>query len=174
MEAVLAIEADSFEFSWDEEGFACWLRQRNVIGLVVEVGNRVVSYMVYGLIKKRIHLINLAVSADMRRRTIGAQMVGKLQAKLASAGRTHLTAEVRESNLPAQQFLRACGFRSTAIARNQYGETAEDAYRFAFRRGDSYGPGQALNRLAALHRFCENQEPKAESGERQAKRNLET
>lgn len=174
MPEVQAIEAASFEFPWDEDTFAKWLRERNVVGQVAEHGDRVVGYMVYELVKNRIHLNNLAVAADVRRRSIGAQLLGKLQAKLVAHGRTRVTAEVRESNLPAQQFLRACGFRATAVVRGHYQETSEDAYRFVYRFGTSCRPGEAINRLTALQRFTQSREPKAESGERQAKRNLDT
>ena len=49
MAEVLAIEADSFEYPWSEDDFIRCLRQRNVIGMVAELDDRIVGFMVYEL-----------------------------------------------------------------------------------------------------------------------------
>ena len=128
MPEVLATEKASFEFPWFEEDFIRCLRQRNCIGMVAEHDDRVVGFMIYELHKSRIHVLNLAVAADYRRRGVGSQMVAKLIAKLSSQRRSRVVLEIRETNLGAQLFFRENGFRAVAVVRHFYADTPEDAY----------------------------------------------
>jgi ribosomal-protein-alanine N-acetyltransferase len=133
MPAVLDIERRAFcEMAWPEEDFIRCLRQRNCIGMVAELGERVVGYELHELHKDRIHLINLAVHPDFCQQGIGRQLVQKLVDKLNNSNRRRVVAEVRERNLPAQLFFRAIGFRAVNTLRNFYAAAGidEDAYQF--------------------------------------------
>jgi ribosomal-protein-alanine N-acetyltransferase len=101
--------------------------------MVAEASERVVGFMVYELHKLRLHVLNFAVAEKYRRRDVGTQLVRKLVSKLSHDRRSRLTLEVRETNLPAQLFFRAVGFRASAVLRRFYDDTDEDAYRFQFR-----------------------------------------
>ena len=101
MAEVLAIESRSFEFPWLEEDFVRCLRQRNCIGMVAEQHERVVGFMIYELHKNRLHVLNFAVHADVRRRGVGSQMLRKLVSKLSPQRRNRIMLEVRETNLDA-------------------------------------------------------------------------
>ncbi len=133
MPEVLSIERRSFEFPWSEDDFIRCLRQRNCIGMVAEHEDRVVGFMVYELNKTRLRVLNFAVSAQNRRSGIGSQMAAKLIGKLSSQRRSRITLEVRETNLPAQLFFRANGFRAVSVLRQYYEDTPEDAYLMQFR-----------------------------------------
>lgn len=128
MPEVLAIENESFEFPMSEEQIVKCLRKRNVIGMVSEVNDRVVAYMLYELHKTRLHLASLAVARDVRRAGIGSSMVQRLQSKLSRQRRCRLTLEVRDGNLSAQLFFRSNGFRAVSVLRNHYEDTSDDAY----------------------------------------------
>lgn len=128
MPEVLEIENDSFEFSWSEDDFVRCLRQRNCIGMVAEHDERIVGFMIYELHKNRLHVLNFAVRDDLRRRGIGSQMMRKLVQKLSNQRRNRIMLEVRETNLPAQLFFRASGFRAVSLLREFYDDTPEDAY----------------------------------------------
>jgi ribosomal-protein-alanine N-acetyltransferase len=125
---VLAIEETSFEFPWSDEEFRRCLRQQNCIGLVAESNHRVLGYVFYEIDRTQFHVLNLAVHPEYRRRGVGKTLVQKLIGKLAPGGRTRIQLEVRETNLAAQLFFRSMGFRATAILRNFYEDTVEDAY----------------------------------------------
>ena len=136
MEETLRIEAESFDVPWQEEDFLHCLRHRNCISMIAEHGGKVRGYMVYELAKTSIEILNMAVDPAYRRRGIGSQMVTKLVSKLSNHRRTRLFMDVRESNLAAQLFLRAQGFRCVQVKRGWYadeGDTGEDAYLFSFR-----------------------------------------
>jgi [ribosomal protein S18]-alanine N-acetyltransferase len=135
MPEVLGIEADSFEFPWLEEDFIRCLRQQDSIGMVAEHDDAVKGFMIYELNKTRIQILNFAVAKDYTRRGIGTQMKDKLVGKLSETGRTRITLEVRETNLPAQLFFRKNGFRAVSVLRNYYDsqDTPEDAYLMQYR-----------------------------------------
>ena len=112
MPEVLAIERRSFEFPWVDEDFIRCLRQRNCIGMAAEHEDRVVGFMIYELLKTRIHVLNFAVDRHYQRRGVGSQMLAKLVAKLSPQRRNRIVLEVRETNLAAQLFFRENGFRA--------------------------------------------------------------
>lgn len=133
MSEVLDIEAESFEFPWSEEDFIRCLRQRNCIGMVAERDEQIVGFMIYELLKTRLHLINFAVSSSARRHGVGRQMLGKLLGKLSNQRRSRIVLEVRETNLAAQLFFRQAGFRAVSVLKDYYVDTTEDAYLMQYR-----------------------------------------
>lgn len=135
MPTVLAIENASFEFAWSEEEFTRCLRQRNCIGMVAELNDEVVGFMIYELHKNRLHLLNFAVAFPHRRTGVGTAMVDKLIGKLSSDRRNRITLDVRETNLSAQLFFKSLGFKATGVLRGFYKDSPEDAYTMQFRVG---------------------------------------
>jgi ribosomal-protein-alanine N-acetyltransferase len=133
MTDVMQIENESFEFAWSEEEFVRCLRQRNCIGMVAELNDKIVGYMIYELHKNRLHVLNFAVAAEYRRRGVGSRMTAKLIGKLSAQRRTRILLEVRETNLAAQLFFRKQGFRAVSVLRDFYDDTTEDAYVMQYR-----------------------------------------
>src|SRR5206468_8244978 len=150
MPEVLQTEQESFEYAWTEEDFLRCLRQRNCIGMVAEQGEKVVGFMIYELHKQKLHILNFAVHPTCRRLGVGAQMVAKLISKLSSHRRTRITLEVRETNLAAQLFFRAQGFRAVKVLRGYYEDSGEDAFLMQYQLpGDlSEETEDAVNRIA--------------------------
>lgn len=151
MPEVLATETESFEFPWCEDDFIRCLQQRNCIGMVAEVDDQVVGFMIYELHRSRLHVLNFAVAAAYRRRGIGSQMLAKLVSKLSHQRRTRIVLQVRETNLPAQLFFRNGGFRAVSVLRAFYDDTPEDAYTMEY----EYQPtpeelAAPVNRIARL------------------------
>ncbi|MEN9664356.1 MAG: hypothetical protein RLZZ326_719 [Planctomycetota bacterium] len=128
MPEVLSIEQEAFEFPWSDEDFTRCLRQRNCIGMVAEVGDSVVAFMIYELHRTRLQVLNFAVRRSHRRLAIGTQMMGKLFAKLSLERRDRILLEVRERNLPAQLFFRSLGYRAISVLKDFYEDSTEDAY----------------------------------------------
>ena len=128
MSEVIGIEQEAFEFPWSEEDFTRCLRQRNCIGMVAELADSVVAFMIYELHRSRLHMLNFAVMRSHRRLGVGTQMMDKLVAKLTPDRRGRVALEVRETNLPAQLFFRSLGFRATSVLKDFYRDSTEDAY----------------------------------------------
>ena len=137
---VLAIERASFCDAWTEADFLACLRQRNVIGMVAEHGDKVIGYMLYDLHARKMNVLNFAVDPDYRRQTVGEQMAAKLVSKLASNRRNRITLTVRETNLPAQLFWREQGFKCVRVLRGHYDNSGEDAYVMAYKLADDACP----------------------------------
>lgn len=133
MPSVIGIEENSFEFPWSEDEFIRCLRQRNCIGMVAELSEQVVGFMIYELHKNRLHILNFSVHPDFRRQGIGRAMVDKLVGKLSYQRRSRIMLEVRETNLPAQLFFKDLGFRAISVLREFYDDSPEDAYLMQFR-----------------------------------------
>jgi ribosomal-protein-alanine N-acetyltransferase len=86
------------------------LRQRNVIGMVVERDGVVVGYMIYALESQAIDLYHLVVDPVFQCQGFGRALLDALQAKLRSQKRSRIFITVSEYNVQAQVFLKACGF----------------------------------------------------------------
>lgn len=133
---VLDIEDRCFEFPWKEDDFIRALRQSNVIGMVAERGDQVLGFMLYELHKHRLHLLSMAVDPDYSRQGIGTAMVEKLVSKLSYQRRNRIVLEVRETNLPAQLFFKAMGFKAVMVLHKFYEDTDvdcdDDAYMMQF------------------------------------------
>ena len=149
MPEVLQTEQESFEFAWTEEDFLRCLRQRNCIGMVAELGERVVGFMIYELHKNRLNVLDFAVHPEFRRQAIGRQMVEKLVGKLSSHRRTRVVLNVRETNLAAQLFFRVQGFRAIEVLREHFADTGEDAFLMNYLFDDSVAEELVpVNRIA--------------------------
>lgn len=133
MTEVLAIEDASYPTPWSEDDFISCLRDRNVIGMVAEVDERVRGFMLYKIFHDKLHVLNFAVQPEFRRRGVGAAMVAKLVGKLSPQRRNRMFLEVRESNLTAQLFFRSQGFQAVSTLREFYDDTNEDAYLMQYR-----------------------------------------
>lgn len=130
---ILAIENHSFpDHPWAIEEFTRCLRQRNCIGMVAEHEGRIIGYHVYEFSRDSLHILNFAVHRVFRRLGVGQKMLQKMISRLSPGRRNKITLEVRETNLEAQLFFRAMGFRATRVLRDFYEVTADDAYEMEF------------------------------------------
>lgn len=132
MKRVLEIESTLPESElWLEEDFLESLRQRNTIGMVIEVidednlKSKIIGYSIYELHKRYIKLSKLVICEEHRRRHAGETIIEKLKSKLTTTRRTQLIAEAKEENVVAQMFLSKMGF----FANNPDGS---NVYNFVF------------------------------------------
>lgn len=132
MPEVMAIEESSFSDPYPESELVQMLRNRNCVGMVAEVTERIAGFMIYELHRKWLRVLDFAVHPNCRSAGVGTSMVNKLCSKLSPQRRFAITIDVRESNLPAQLFFRNRGFRAISIVRGLYEGTDEDAYRMQF------------------------------------------
>lgn len=130
---VLFIEQASFSNAWSEQDYLDALRQRNCIGMVAEYDDAIVGAYLFEMYKNRLVIINFAVHPEFRRQGVGMRMVEKLVGKLSPMRRNFVNVHVRDSNLPAQLFFKACGFKAKEIIRDYYEDTSDDAYLMQYR-----------------------------------------
>lgn len=122
MKEVEEIEQLMFQYPWSTDEFIRCLRQRNVIGLVAtdRQGDDVLGYCIYDLMPNRLVLLNFAVHPSCLRRGVGRQIVEKMATKLAPTRRSSLEIMVRETNIEAQLFFRALGFKAIRTLSKPY------------------------------------------------------
>lgn len=144
MPEILQME-ESTPYPLSEEDILRYLRGLHRIGMVAEDGSLpgapVLGYMLYELGRGYLHLDRLVVHPAYRRQGVGARLVIKLINKLSHHHRTTLSAELAESNLGGQQFLKALGLRAVEILHEGYlredlfepdGIHVEDSYWFEY------------------------------------------
>jgi ribosomal-protein-alanine N-acetyltransferase len=128
LDEVLAIERDSFLTPWSEPSFRQEIEgKESSLAVVVSENERVIGYGIAWIIVDEIHIGNIAVRRDYRRRRIGAMLLDHLLETGKSRGCCLATLEVRRSNLPAIGLYQTFGFSSIAVRKDYYRDTHEDA-----------------------------------------------
>ncbi len=128
---ILEIERQSFPHPWSLASFKreLTLPFSRLVVAMADLGQEVpqlVGYLCRWLVADELHILNIAVHPDFRRRNIGAGLLSEAihEAKLKKAAR--ITLEVRRSNLGARALYRKFGFEERRLRRNYYGPS-EDA-----------------------------------------------
>lgn len=128
IEQVLKIEKESFKASWSKSSFLSELKQDPQIGLfyVAEKDGEIVGYIILHLYEKGVHIINIAVKKNQRRKGIGSKLIKKAEEIAIERNIPLLVLEVRVSNTPAIQLYKKLNFETVHILKDFYGNK-EDA-----------------------------------------------
>jgi ribosomal-protein-alanine N-acetyltransferase len=128
---IVAIERDSFPTPWSENIFRNEMTSPISSMLVGRTmngeGGFVSGYIVYWRVDDEIHLHNIAVRRDMRRKRIAFRLLAEAIRRSRLEGARWVTLEVRRSNLPAQKMYERFGFSVKGIRPGYYADTREDA-----------------------------------------------
>jgi len=126
-----ALEKEIFSDPWSEASFrreveeggeTSWLR------VAVEEGSeRLVGYCVAWFVADEVHLANVAVAPDLRRRGLAQRILVELMEAGAAKGSRMVVLEVRRSNVAAQALYHRNGFFTAMIRRGYYRNDKEDA-----------------------------------------------
>lgn len=124
------------EPAWNEDAILAFLRRRECIGMVAEVGGKVVGWMVYELMPYRFRLHRLAVFASFRD-LLDAEdaLVERLIAKLKAHSRGRIDVVVHERDTAALALYRSHGFRADRLLRDWYADGG-DGYRMVLNVGE--------------------------------------
>ena len=87
----------------------------------------ILGFCNYWLVQDEIHLLNLAVAENMRRRGFGRLLANHLIAVGKQNGIERILLEVRVSNLPARKLYESMGFETVRRRKQYYAEDREDA-----------------------------------------------
>jgi ribosomal-protein-alanine N-acetyltransferase len=128
---IMAIERDSYPSPWSENMFrnemTTPISRMLVCRTAHEQERRVAGYAVYWRVADEIHLHNIAVRRDMRRRHVASRMLNEAIRRARLEGARWITLEVRRSNLPAKKFYEKFGFSVRGVRPGYYTDTREDA-----------------------------------------------
>jgi ribosomal-protein-alanine N-acetyltransferase len=148
---VIAIERRSFPTAWSLAMFVLELSKSSSICLAATEPQRARPGKLHGYaICSRYadvwHVMNIAVDPSVRRRGIGAALLGDV---IARAGRSEsFTLEVRPSNSGAIALYERFGFRTAGTRPRYYQDTGEDAV-IMWRTPESVGDAARPNSSAS-------------------------
>ena len=124
---VLKIEKASYPSPWTDIAFANEIASRSSVTIVAMETTFLVGYLVAWIVVDHVHVANIAVVFNNRRRGIGSVMMRWLLAESGQKGCIASTLEVRKSNKAAQSMYSELGYRSVAIRKAYYRNPLEDA-----------------------------------------------
>ncbi len=123
---VLALERRCYAQPWTEENFRAEFRRRITLPLGVKRGNVLAGYSFFWLFPPDVHLLNLVVTPEFRRRGLGRRLLAAMMTIGRRAGAEKVYLEVRPTNEAALDLYRSFGFRLDHRRPNYY-ENGEDA-----------------------------------------------
>jgi ribosomal-protein-alanine N-acetyltransferase len=125
LDRICEIERTCFAGPWSRESFESELKRNGGLAVVAETESGAAGYAVGWSAADELHIANLAVHPEWRRKGMGR---GLLKALLNGfSGLTWAGLEVRESNTAAIALYQGMGFRKSKIRKNYYAEEKEDA-----------------------------------------------
>jgi ribosomal-protein-alanine N-acetyltransferase len=141
--AIWNIEKLSFPSPWGLFSFVTELRNpmsTTLVAAPVSGGRKQIwGYLIYWLVADEMHILNLAVHPDQRRRGLARSLLAAGLSRAKEAGAACAWLEVRPSNLPAQKLYAAFGFRQVGVRPRYYSDTQEDALLFSLCWEDEEG-----------------------------------
>jgi ribosomal-protein-alanine N-acetyltransferase len=122
--SVAAIEASSFRAPWSEAAFRHELDipfSRSFVAHRRADPHAVVGFVVLWLVADEVHLLDLAVDADVRRAGVGRLLAERVLEVAHTAGARLVTLEVAEHNEAARRLYERLGFVTALVRRDYYG-----------------------------------------------------
>jgi ribosomal-protein-alanine N-acetyltransferase len=129
--AIWAIEKASFPTPWSRWTFLAELGHGNSHTLVAGPASplpwQTWGYLIFWVVLDEMHILNLAVHPEHRRRGIARRLLAEGLAQARTLGAELAWLEVRTSNLAAQALYKSFGFKEVGRRRRYYDDTQEDA-----------------------------------------------
>ena len=131
---VVEIEETTGLSQWGWEAYRAELDKQEAVMLVARrnasdasTGRALCGYIAARINADELHVNNIGVWPESRRRGIGGALLAAALESGARRGAFEAVLEVRASNLPAQRMYERFGFRVVGDRRNYYREPVEDA-----------------------------------------------
>lgn len=128
LDEVVGIERVSFSLPWSRGAFLYEMEQNRVARCwVVRDDERVVGYVCLWEIGDEVHITNIAVHPDFRRRGIARTLLNHILDDARRRSLRVVALEVRPSNQEARKLYESYGFRVVGRRKGYYYDTGEDA-----------------------------------------------
>jgi [ribosomal protein S18]-alanine N-acetyltransferase len=128
LDEVLAIERASFSMPWSRGAFLYEIEQNRVARCyVMREAERIAGYICVWEVADELHITNIAVHPDVRRRGIGRGLLGSVLEDARRRSTRLVVLEVRPSNVEARALYESLGFQVVGRRRGYYYDTGEDA-----------------------------------------------
>ena len=139
LEEVMVIERVAFRHPWSTELFRRELEHDwSTILVCLEPlttapatkgagTERIVGFLIYWLVHDEVHVLNVAVAPEQRRKGIARLLMTETEKRAHQASASLMTLEVRRSNTAALELYREFEYRSVGVRLNYYVDEGEDA-----------------------------------------------
>ena len=136
LEEVMVIERAAFRHPWSPELFRRELEHDwSTILVAIEPltsasgkgSERIIAFLIYWLVHDEVHVLNVAVGPEYRRKGVARLLMGETERRAHQAGAALMTLEVRRSNLAALDLYREFDYRAVGVRPNYYVDEGEDA-----------------------------------------------
>ena len=136
LDEVMAIERAAFRHPWSPELFRRELEHDwSTILVAVEPltsasgkgSERIVAFLIYWLVHDEVHILNVAVAPEHRRKGLARMLMAETERRAVQAAAALLTLEVRRSNTAALELYREFDYRAVGVRPNYYVDEGEDA-----------------------------------------------
>lgn len=135
LDEVMEIERAAFRHPWSTELFRRELEHDwSTILVAVEPlsnapggGERIVGFLIYWLVHDEVHVLNVAVGPDHRRRGFARALLAETERQAIEHGAALMTLEVRRSNVGALDLYREFEYRAVGVRPKYYADEGEDA-----------------------------------------------
>lgn len=125
---VLVIERASFSMPWSRGAFLYEIEQNRVARCWVgREDGRILGYICLWEVADELHVTNVAVHPDARRRGVARALLESVFARARAAASRLVLLEVRPSNTEALALYESFGFKTVGRRRGYYYDTGEDA-----------------------------------------------
>jgi ribosomal-protein-alanine N-acetyltransferase len=129
LDAVLAIEQESFTNPWTREMYLAEIENRGVsyCFVVRDAGGAVIGFCSFWRVLDEMHINNVAVTRVHRGAGVGTALMREVLRQGAQLGARRATLEVRRSNEEARRLYERLGFTVAGVRRGYYSNPVEDA-----------------------------------------------
>jgi len=131
--AVSDIENDNFSIPWKIKDFKIILKSKKNHGLVAEINDELVGYIVYHIEQDQLKIINMSVATSFRRNKVGSFLIQKLILELSKSNpnRKKISLTVSDKNIFAHLFFKSLGFKAIGVTKSFFGLN-HDGYDFVY------------------------------------------
>jgi [ribosomal protein S18]-alanine N-acetyltransferase len=88
---------------------------------------RIVAFLIYWLVHDEVHILNVAVAPEHRRKGLARMLMAETEKRAHVAKAALMTLEVRRSNQAALDLYREFDYRAVGVRPNYYVDEGEDA-----------------------------------------------
>ena len=124
---VMKIEQASFNEPWAEVHFYFELYAKTAHNWVAVEKNDIFGYLCFWKLQDELHINNIAVNEDKRRKGFAQKMLNELLKFAKKNNARILTLEVNENNSGAIAFYKKNGFKQVGVRQNYYAKDRADA-----------------------------------------------
>ncbi|MFU8804605.1 MAG: ribosomal protein S18-alanine N-acetyltransferase [Bradymonadaceae bacterium] len=129
LDRLMSIESRAHHAPWSEDVFGRELElEWSYAWLMEDATGRAVALLVFWVIHDEIHILDVAVDPDYRRRGLARGLLEHLIEIASGQGIAMMTLEVRFGNVAAQKLYESLGFERLGSRPQYYQDNGEDAW----------------------------------------------